>query len=264
MRRWIFALFIGLATALGGVLLALTPLGFEFEKNVGLPWLFSIRGPVEAPRDVVVVAIDERTGGHLGLPSLAREWPRSIHARLIESLVKRGASVIAFDMSFHLSRSARQDQAFAEAVGEADRVVLFQKLDGKRRWITDRKGRRTGWVWAEELHPPVPPLAAAAKSLAPWSLPKQQVAVYQFWTFKPSVGDAPTMPVAALQLHASRSLGQWLKIFEQVGAPSATTPPESAGEPVRAPDVRRQMGALRGAFTNDPGLQEGMSLSMLK
>lgn len=63
----------GLATGALGVLLGLAELGSNFERHVGLKWLFNVRGPIEAPKEVAIVAIDARTGGQLGLSDLPRE-----------------------------------------------------------------------------------------------------------------------------------------------------------------------------------------------
>ena len=98
MQRLIKGLIAGTVTAAVGVLLSLTPLGASFEQSVGLTWLFKLRGPIQAPEDVAVVAIDDQTGSHLGLSKLPREWPRSVHARLIENLTRQGVSAIVFDM----------------------------------------------------------------------------------------------------------------------------------------------------------------------
>lgn len=254
MRRWVKGLIAGVATGLSGALLGITPLGSEFEKDVGLTWLFKVRGAIEAPKDVVVVGIDERTGSHLGLPALPRDWPRSIHARLIESLVKRGASVIAFDMDFQRPKSSKEDLAFAKAVADSKRVVLFEKLTGKRLPITDRQGQNSGWVWVEQVLPPIPPLAEAARALGPFPLPKMQIAVYQFWAFKPSAGGVPTMPALALQIHALDSHDQWLDLLERVGAPGIDDLPRRQAELSRPADVYKLMHELRLAFKNDPGL----------
>ena len=53
-----------------------------------------------------MVAINERDIAGLGLPKLPRDWPRSIHADLIERLVELGASTIVFDMDFQRPRTA--------------------------------------------------------------------------------------------------------------------------------------------------------------
>ena len=248
-RRFAAAFALAALTGAGGVGLALTPLGMDFEKNVALPWLFAARGALPGPHEIAVAAIDRHTGGNLGMPALTREWPRSVHGRLGSALAARGASAIAFDMDFHRPRSDEEDTTFAKNVADADRVVLFQRLTGRRQLLTDAQGRRTGGsVWVEEILSPVAPLAHAAKALAPWALPKQQVAVYQFWTFKPSVGGAPTLPSVALHLHARKGLGRWWEIFTRLIGEAA------ADRSGRAPEIRREMAALRNSFLADPGL----------
>ena len=94
MPRWVKGVTVGVLTGLVGAVLGLTPLGEDFEKNVGLDWLFHVRGPIAPPPEVAVVAINERDIEGLDLPALPRDWPRSIHGQLIERLVERGASVI--------------------------------------------------------------------------------------------------------------------------------------------------------------------------
>ena len=96
MTRWIKGLIFGFLTGLAGALLGLTPIGEDFEKHVGLDWLFHVRGAIVPPPDVAVIAINERDIAGLGLPKLPRDWPRSIHGELIERLVEQGASVIVF------------------------------------------------------------------------------------------------------------------------------------------------------------------------
>ena len=80
MRRWWWRAKALLASGLIGALgtaLCLTAIGFEFERELGLSWLFAVRGPVEPPSDVAIVAIDGTTGAALGLPRMPREWPRA-------------------------------------------------------------------------------------------------------------------------------------------------------------------------------------------
>ena len=86
MRRLTKGLLFGAVTGIVGVVLGLTPLGLDFEKHVGLDWLFQVRGPIDPPPEVAVVAINERDIAGLGLPKLPRDWPRSIHGKLIEAL----------------------------------------------------------------------------------------------------------------------------------------------------------------------------------
>jgi adenylate cyclase len=90
--------------------------------------LFKLRGERQAPSDVVVVSIDKESSENLNLPDNPDKWPRSIHARLIENLVKEGAQVIAFDVHFLESRSAADDNLFAKAISSAQNVVLCGPL----------------------------------------------------------------------------------------------------------------------------------------
>lgn len=254
MRRWVKGLVAGVATALVGAVFGLTPAGVGFEQGVGLVWLFTIRGPLAPPPDMVVVAIDERTGGHLGLSALPREWPRSIHARLIERLLEQGASVIVFDLDFSRPKAPEDDLSFADAVAAADRVVLVEKLSGKRQSVTDRNGRHQGFVWIEHVIPPMPQLAEAAKGLGPFPVPKMEVAVHEFWAFKPSLGDAPTMPTVAVQIHALDAYAHWRRLLAEAGVPGVDDLPRDARELARAPEVRQLMRKLRRAFEDDPTL----------
>ena len=77
MRRWMKGLIVGVVVGGLGALFGVTNLGAEFEKHVGLTWMFKIRGPIEAPPNVAVIAINEHTAAKLDLPPLPRDWPRS-------------------------------------------------------------------------------------------------------------------------------------------------------------------------------------------
>src|SRR5688572_14483385 len=93
-------LALGLAVGLVGWLFTLTPWGAALEEEVGLSWLFHLRGPRQAPSEVIVVAVDKKSAERLGLPLKPDKWPREMHARLVSILAKGGASTIAFDFFF--------------------------------------------------------------------------------------------------------------------------------------------------------------------
>lgn len=255
MSRWLKGLIAGAATGLIGAGFALTPLGVDFEKHVGLACLFKIRGAIEPPPEAVVVAINERDTRGLGLPELPRDWPRSTHARLIEQLVEGGASVIVFDMDFERPKNAEHDLEFARAAAASRRVVVFEKLSGKRQPLVDASGKQSGSIWAEELIPPIPALAQAARGLGPFPVPKVQVNVFQFWAFKPSLADAPTLPAVALQVHALGVYPRWLEVLEQAGAPGLAELPREPGGLADAAQLRAMMRALRRIFKNGPALE---------
>ncbi|HEY9193648.1 MAG TPA: adenylate/guanylate cyclase domain-containing protein, partial [Methyloversatilis sp.] len=247
------ALAVGVLTALAGVLIALTDAGTTFERSVGLSWLFNIRGPVAPPSDVVVVAIDGRTGDQLGLPSLPREWPRSTHARLVDELTRRGAAAIVFDMQFDKPKSPDDDRIFARAVDASDRVVLIELVTGKRQPVADAEGRTTGTIWVEELVQPLPMLIDAAKGLATFPLPKIDAAVYEFWVFKESVGDAPTLPAVALQVHALKVHREWMSLLRRIDPAAFDGVPGEAAGIGKAAQLHGLMGSFRSVFEKDPG-----------
>lgn len=249
MRRWIKGLIAGGITAGVGIILGSTPLGTGFEQNVGLSWLFNFRGAIQPPANVVVAAINEQTGEYLGLPKLPREWPRSIHGRLVENLTRLGASAIVFDIDFQQPKKTEDDAAFAQAVADSGRVILVEKLVGKRQPLLNASGKQTGSVWVEQLNPPIPPLAASAKGIGPFPLPKVQVAVHQFWAFKSSVS-VPTKPSVALQIHLLTAYPHLAKLLDKAGAPA----PRPLAETARAPDILGFMRELRSLFGKNPEL----------
>lgn len=83
----------------------------------------------EAREDIVIVAIDDGSIGHLG------HWPwrRSVHASLLARLQK--ARAVGFDLLFSDSSILypQDDQAFASAIAKHGRVVLSHMIDHTNR-----------------------------------------------------------------------------------------------------------------------------------
>lgn len=250
MRKRGRGLVVALATAMVGALLLATPWGTEFEQGLGLKALFRLRGPLPSPAEVAVAAIDDQTGAQLGLSNLPREWPRSVHGQLVEEATRRGASAIVFDFDFQLPKKDADDEVFARAVDASGRVVLAEKLLGKRQPLLNATGQATGSVWLEKLAPPLPALAAAARGLGSFPLPKVEVAVHEFWVFKPSVGSAPTMPAVALQIHALDAYRKLVSLAGEVARALPPAPPDSA----RADALRAFMLSLRQLLQGQPAL----------
>ncbi|NJC33502.1 EAL domain-containing protein (putative c-di-GMP-specific phosphodiesterase class I)/CHASE2 domain-containing sensor protein/GGDEF domain-containing protein [Sphingomonas jejuensis] len=70
---------------------------------------------------VAVIEIDARS-----LATLDRwPWPRSLHARLVETADRLGADSIAFDVDFSARSNASEDARFAAALGAARRTVIL-------------------------------------------------------------------------------------------------------------------------------------------
>ena len=69
---------LGLILLIAGsaIVLASTPFGRWLEEDIGLAWLFNLRGARPAPAQVVVVSIDQYSSRSLNLPNKPRKWPR--------------------------------------------------------------------------------------------------------------------------------------------------------------------------------------------
>jgi adenylate cyclase len=113
---------VALAAGSVGVVLAVNAAGaLDGAELSSLDLRFRIRGTQTPRRDVVVVAVDNRT-----LSALNRQppFPRSVHARMIELLHRAGARVIAYDIQFVGTSNPQQDHALIEAVKRARPVLL--------------------------------------------------------------------------------------------------------------------------------------------
>lgn len=246
---------IGICTALLGmaVFLADHRLELGFERDIGLAWLFTIRGPMPQPPGVAVVGINSDSGERLGLPALPRDWPRSVHGSILDRLVSQGADAVVFDYDFSRPKDANDDGLFGSAIADSKRAILLQRLIGKRVPVYDADRQIGGWLWTEEATEPAEPLAGGARGMGPFPLPKKDQAVHRFWTFKSSAGDAPTTSAIALQFVALPWHREFLDVLAKAGMPDVDSLPR---EVRNASDMRSLMGALRHAFTADSGLRD--------
>jgi CHASE2 domain-containing sensor protein len=87
-------------------------------------WLMRQRGLLQAPEDIVIVAIDE--------PSLKRfgrfPWPRSLMAGALDSLRSARPKAIALDVLYVEPTIKAEDAALASAVKRAGNVVVAAQL----------------------------------------------------------------------------------------------------------------------------------------
>jgi len=245
---------LGLIVALVGLIVASTPFGRGWEEDLGLTWLFRLRGPVAPPDEVAVVSIDRESAVRLGLPENPRKWPRDLHGRLLDELADQGASVVAFDVMFQEARDPALDGAFAEAVRRAGNVILFEHLNKDLLPMTVGSAHNEGEIAIEQRIPPIQVLADAALGLAPFVLPRVPIKVSQVWLFKAEAGDAATLPVAALQAHRPESYDEILTLVRDLD-PAAYEPflraPESSES--RAPLNSKSL-KLRRLFVTNPSL----------
>lgn len=122
------ALNMGVGVALIGVIASMTSLGMALDEELGLYWLFTLRGERPAPQDVVIITTDRKSAFDLGVPQETWKWPRALHAQLVKELTNRGATAIAFDLFFKEAGVTEEDAQFAEAMRNSGKVVLIEKM----------------------------------------------------------------------------------------------------------------------------------------
>ena len=215
------AILFGFLVGVLGVMASVVPIGVSLEGDIGLDLLFRLRGLKTPPSGVIIVSLDKTSADKLKLPTEPEKWPRSLHAHLIENLIRKGASVIVFDMLFHEPGPLEQDNIFAKAIRNAGNVVLCQCLHNETVPLTDKDGRNKGELIIERLIQPIPSLERSALALAPFPLPKVPVKVSQYWTFKTEAGDIPTLPVTVFQIFVFEVYDEFIQLLEKV-SPSQT------------------------------------------
>ena len=241
--------------------LAVSPLSVGLETDLGLKWLFAVRGTVQAPADAVVVDVGERSLRRLTLSSNSLErlscphraqerrretWSRCLYARLIEALVRRGASVIVFDVAFLAPGDVKEDLALARTVETADRIVLLQKME--LEYVQAAKVR------LETLSNPFPAMAEAAIGMGPFPLPKVPARVDQFWSFTSSLGNAPTLPAVALQAYTRPALGVLEAAFKRAEVPVGANFLDAPLADVAREDLVAFMKSLRQDMKGRPDI----------
>ena len=181
-RRLLVALGWGLLPALVGAACIKVALVSDLEDSLGLHWLFTLRGPIPAPHNVVVVALDELSEPD---PQRPRSWPRQDQAAVARYLAGQGARVISFDLTFVTpALDPADDEAFAGAIRTAGNVLLAEAMHSVDEHVVIET-------------PPIPILADAALGYAPFLLPKEP-RIDQYWSHvKRKSGGTPTLPVLA-------------------------------------------------------------------
>jgi len=212
-------LWLGLAAAILGLAVSALPFGQNMEEGFGLTWLFRLRGPETPPVEVAIVSIDRDSSKRLGLPDNPRDWPRDIHAHLLDRLKEAGARLVVFDVLFKEPRGPAVDRKLANAIRRAGNVILFEFLRKEILPMLGSDGSHSEIV-TEQRVPPLAALADAALGLAPFVLPRVPIEVHQVWLYKPEAGGAATLPVVALQALMPDSYDQILEMFRKLD-PSA-------------------------------------------
>ena len=245
------------------------------EQEVGLRWLFRLRGAEPAPEQVVMVTMNRRAAAnislprdpgkfhrceglvigpppatHVTLPSIPARWPRCLHAQLVNKLVSAGAGAIAFDVLFRerpplpgdsTDLQRWQDEDFAATLAAASRVVVAQRLEvfENNEAFTDLS----------------PAIADAALGSAPLPLVADAGRrIDRFLAFTDSGHATPTLPAITLQAYLLDAFTRLSELLARNAGDIAQLLPPTA-DSVRA-DRQLQATALliRRLFRDDPGL----------
>jgi adenylate cyclase len=247
---------IGLLIGILGV--CLHPFVLDLEEDIGLRLLFKLRGEREVPSDVIIVAIDKASANDLNLPAEPWKWPRSLHGRLTENLVKEGAAVIAFDIIFKEERSEDQDNILANAIRTAGNVVLCKCL--YRKPIQDSEKALAGDSINKEVEvPPISCLARSALAVAPFPLPKIPVKLSQYWTiWTNSRGDRldPTLPVVVFQIFALEIYDDFRRLLGNIDPPQLNQLPRDKDSITADKGVAKLILDLRAIFEKKPSIAQ--------
>jgi adenylate cyclase len=123
-------------------------------------WRLLIAGERPAPRDIVIVAIDDETVRRTGVYPL----PRALLAQLVDRLTDSGAKAIALDMLFLDRGAGEADAQLAAAVRRAQAVIGAAALFSRGDAFADTDlgaGLTLALPVAEKIVMPVLPIAEA-------------------------------------------------------------------------------------------------------
>ena len=254
------AIILGLVIGSIGVLLSPFQFMLNIEENTGLGLLFKLRG-VEKPSDkVVVVSIEKESSDALNLPNNPDKWPRSLHARLIDNLVKEGVASITFDVHFIEPRNPKDDQLFAAALKRAGNVIIGEPLVTREVDVNaNGDGRSQPAVHSiVRIVKPIDLFANAAVATAPFSLPRIPFKVNQYWGFQTGAGDSPTLPVVTFQLLTLPLYKDFMGLLEKASPRQAATLPADGAAALQTEGLKRLIRDIRGVFESNPAIGDRM------
>ncbi len=260
-KRLLKAAILGLVVGVLGLLISPFQFAMNLEEDTGLGLLFKLRGPQIPPADVVVVSIDKQSSDKLDLNNNPDKWPRSLHARLTENLVREGARVVAFDVHFIDPKNAEDDKLFAEACKKAQNVILCEPLVPRELPTSENGGAVAGFHNIVKIVKPFDLLADAAVATAPFTLPRIPFKVNRYWTFQTGAGDSPTVPVVAFQLSSLNLYDKFVALLQKTGpAQAVKLPPDKKA--FVASNFKQGIREIKETFQANPGLEQKMLLEL--
>jgi len=251
---------VGLVIGAWGAFLVLPGIGIglDLEENIGLHWLFHMRGPVEPPAGVLVIDTGMEAAYRLSgdaeavnrwpclknLEQYERDaWPRCLHGGLVDTLNRRGVAAVVFDIAFEDEPSWTDDLRAVMQAARHKNVVLLQTY-------TVRNEEMTPGRVSEKL-------MDVARGFGPWLLPTDPSRrVDRYWTFKPELDNAPTLPVVALQVCADPLLGTFLNALHRARPDQFEQSKISSDESITSAVLVDQMKQIRAGIKAVPGTAE--------
>ncbi len=246
----------GIITGLLGIIIYLTPQGWSLEERYGLYWLFQLRGAIPAPDEVIVIAIDSESTEKLNLsvtPPDFWPWPRDVHAQLIDRLSHAGAQVIVLDLIFRKPGLPEHDTLLATAINDAGNVIIVERLHTERLDLTDDSVMQ--WQLVQEKSIPLlPEISDAVLAQAPFPLPDTP-RIDAYWTFKPGMGDAPTIPTVVLKAFTREVHQDLIAMLNKTHRFDTLQSPQ---HPDRLNNLESHIFTLRQLFVHHPEIRQSL------
>lgn len=111
LRRTFIVLLFGLTAAIAEEHIVHY---YPMSEQKLIDYWFRARGTIAAPKDVLIVSMDDFSAQKLGVSAMV--WPRALHVQLIERLKEFGANRVIFDVLFNEKREEADDLALAAAM----------------------------------------------------------------------------------------------------------------------------------------------------
>ena len=175
------------------LLVLASPWGEALELYTADLW-FNLRGVKAAPKDIVIIAMDEASYEVLGIP-LDQAWPRAAHAKLLQRLKELGTKRAVFDILF-LGPGTNPDTDELLRQGISGIPTVLGADTGARE-----QGSGASRFEVEELLTPYEKFSGAAESIALVKMPERFGFVREFGVPRSYLTKGlPTLYEAALGL----------------------------------------------------------------
>lgn len=194
-----------------------TPWANWLEKYSGLTWMFRLRGELQPPEDVVIVALNSASAERMGLSRHSYTWPRTVYAKLLNRLGEAQTELIVLDIAFRAPRDESEDTALETALANSRNVILYRYLKRIQMPIGN------GQLDIEESIPPLERFAQHALASGFFVLPKTNNLIFTAPLFhnSPTGTEAAQPLLAYLALQSPAELDDlWLALTARPADPT--------------------------------------------